>query len=118
MTEDILYIRDCLDEIAANSETTIGEEGFPSLYAAFIALKENEWLDAKALPPELLPGNEGRRSIPCLVAAEPPHALRNRKLFVTVACRRLVKSSNGKPFDWEWGRGLKVIKWRPVPEVD
>lgn len=107
-SEAILYLSDCVDEVVLYGETKIDQKGADYLIEAVNNLK---WYEESM--PESLPKYQGRKAIPCLVVVAPPPSRPGRKPRVTV-CQRQWNSWMQR---WEWSRGLKVIKWREVPEV-
>ena len=116
MKQALIYLEECLDEIALTGKTVIDRNGFNVLQDVYYALRAVEWRSVNEQLPEDMPGNEGKKVIPCLVAVAPPKSQPNRKPRVTVAQRQFIRSRYS-PSGWEWSRSLDVIKWRPLPEV-
>lgn len=107
-SEAILYLSDCVDEVVLYGETKIDQKGVDYLIEAVNNLK---WYETSM--PEGLPKNVGRKAIPCLVVVAPPPSRPGRKPRVTV-CQRQWNQWRER---WEWSRGLRVIKWRELPDV-
>lgn len=111
MTTPVQFFSDCIDRAFMMGSVTISEEDVGYLIEAMHALS---WNDVDKTLPENWSTNAGRKVIPCLVVTAPPRSQPNRKPHVTVAQRQW----NGGLCRWEWSRGLKVVKWKPLPEVD